>query len=164
VLCPLVSQLGQRFGAGDAHADGDTNIPGNGSLYGPAKLQQVFRSSFDPQEGFVDAVNLQPGGVPAQQFHDACADVAIELVIAGLRNQAPFLRTRGELEPGLAGRDAKGLGFRGAGDGAAVIVGEYDQRFSLEGGIEGAFGAGVKAVHVHVRNLRHLPHDGWSGH
>jgi hypothetical protein len=86
----------------------------------------TMETAFDAEEGLVDAVDLQPGRVPAQQFHHPGADVPVELVVAGSRDQAPFLGHGGEFEPRLTHGDAQGFGFGGAGDGTAVVVGEHD--------------------------------------
>ena len=60
--------------------------------------------------------------------------------------------------------DTEGLGFGGAGDGTAVVVGEHDDGSALQGWIKRPLGRGVETVHIHMRDLRHMPHHRWLRH
>jgi hypothetical protein len=53
-----------------------------------------------------------------------------------------------DLEPGRAHLDAQRFGFVRAGNGAAVVVGEDDERAVLQPGLEDAFAAAVEVVAV----------------
>lgn len=149
VFGPLVGQLGQRLGAGDANADGNTDVPAHRCLHGVAHPMELLRGAADAQERLINAVDLQPGRGAAEELHHPCADVPIQLVVAGQRDEPPFLGPRRELEPGLAEGDPEGLGLGGTGDRTAVIIGQHHERTALQGRVEGAFGAGIEAVHVH---------------
>ena len=55
------------------------------------------------------------------------------------------VRAAGSKAPYL---DAQGLGFVTAGNGAAVVVGQHDQRPALQPGLEDAFAGDVEVVAV----------------
>ncbi|MCY1213694.1 hypothetical protein D9M72_254860 [compost metagenome] len=63
VLRPLVGQLRESLGIGNSHADRHPDVAADSRLDGLSQTQELIRGPFDSQEGFIDAVNLQPGRV-----------------------------------------------------------------------------------------------------
>lgn len=159
VLGPFVGQFRQGFGGGDPDADGHADVPPDRGLHLPSQGEEFGGGAFDAEEGLVDAVDLKPGRVAAEQFHDPGADVTVELVVAGQGNESPFLGPGCEFEPGLAHGDAEGFGFGGAGDGAAIVIGQNDHGPAFQRRVECPFRGGIEAVHVHMRDLRQVPHQ-----
>jgi hypothetical protein len=82
------------------------------------------------------------------QAHHAVAHVAVEREVGREGDESGFIFEVADLEPGRAHLDAQRFGFVRAGNGAAVVVGEDDERAVLQPGLEDAFAAAVEVVAV----------------
>jgi hypothetical protein len=112
------------------------------------------RDRLDAQEALVDAVNLDLRGESGEDRRDAPAHVAVERVVARKRLDAVALRQPLELIPGGAHLHPQRLHFVAAGDDAAIVVGEHDDRRAGDSRIEGALAGHEKIVAIDQRELR----------
>lgn len=75
-----------------------------------------------PQECFVNGVDLGPHGHPGQQPHDPRRHFAVQLVVAGTGCEPDLVGGGLEFEPRVPKRDAQVLGLLTHGDTTAVII------------------------------------------
>jgi hypothetical protein len=83
-----------------------------------------------------------------QHLHDAGADVAVERVITGADNDALGVHALAADMLGLAHEDAQRLGLVAAGDDAAVVVGEHDNRPAAQLRLKQRFAGSVEVIAV----------------
>src|SRR5262249_48058656 len=122
--------------------------------------QAKLSDAGEVQERLVDRVDFDVGGELLQRLHDAAAHVAVEGVIGREYGDAVLGGQGADLEIRIAHPEAEGLGFVGAGDHAAVVVGQDDHRPVVDGGVEDPLAGRVENVAIdqgeHARSV--FPH------
>ncbi len=150
LLGDVVCHLGQRLGGGDARRDRDARP----ARHRAAKLGgvggvAVGRDVGQVEKRLVDAVFLHLGAEQPQHLHDTPAHVAVKRVIAGEYRDAVPLDLLLDLEIRVAHLEAEGLGLVAAGDHAAVIVGQHDDRAVAQRGVEYPLARRIKVIAIH---------------
>ena len=113
---------------------------------GRERLELRKRPVFHGQERLVDTVDLQAGRVEPEDLHDPPAHVAVERVVGAEHLHAPLPEPFPPLELGGTHGDAERLGFPGASNHAAVVVGEHDHGQALQTRLEDALTRAVEGV------------------
>ena len=168
LFCHAVGDLGQCLGRAKADADWDAGLLSDGVpdvLTGNA--QSFLAGQRQPDKGLVDGINLNLGLQMAQYLHDPLGHVAIQSIIGGKDSDSVPLDQGLALEIWLPHLDAQGLGLVGAGDDAAVVVGEHHHRLPLKLWVEHPFAGAIEIVAVdqgkdgwHETGLQGVDHEG----
>ena len=129
--------FGEGFGGGDAERDGYADALADMvcELF-EVGLAPVGGEVVDVEVGFVDGVLLERGGVLREEAHDAAGKVGVECEVGGESGNAVLRDERAYLIERHAHLNAERLGFVGARDDTAVVVGEDDDRSAFEVGVE----------------------------
>ena len=96
------------------------------------------------EERLVDGVDLDVGAERVEAVHDAAGEVGVELVVRAEHLHAVRLKLLADLEERGAHGDAERLHLLGAGDDAAVVVGEHGDWRVFEVGAEEALAGDVE--------------------
>jgi len=127
---------------------------------GAGAAHQVTADAAEVNKAFVDGIDLLVVAQACGQAHHAVAHVAVEREVGRQGDESGFFFEVADLEPGRTHLDAQRFGFVRAGNGAAVVVGEDDERAVLQPGLEDAFAAAVEVVAV---DEGELGRGGWGG-
>lgn len=167
-LGQAVGDLGQGFGGAKADGDRDAGLLPDGLpdvLAGPA--QGLLAGQRQPDKGLINGIDLHFGLQPAQYLHDPLGHVAVQGIIGGEDPDPVALNQGFAAEIWLPHLDAQPLGLVGAGDDAAVVVGERHHRLPLKLGVEHPFAGDVEVVAVdqgkdggHGLSLQGVDHEG----
>ena len=142
----MVGELGQGLGRADPDADRDAELAVHRGAQGGG-VAGVIGDLRDIEETFIDRIGFHPARKRLANHAEAAVHVAIEFHLARAHPHRAPLR-RGQLEHGHPHADAEGLGLRAAGDGAAVIAGEDDDRLVPERGIEHPLAAHIEILGI----------------
>ena len=148
LFAQLGRHLGQGLGGGYAHRqrDGGESAAGAGELLGIGVKIHVH--ALEVQEGFVNRIHFHAGREVAQHFLHPAGHIPIQREIGGENGYLVLADQRFDLEIGVPHPDAQGLGFVGAGNGTAVVVGEDDDRSAVQFRTEYPFAGCEKVVAV----------------
>ena len=117
----------------------------------------------EPDEALVDGVTEILGGFLPDDSHHAGGQFAVELVVGREDGDLLVGELLLQLEVREACLDAEFLGLVGAGDDAAVVVGEDDDGFAVEVGPEDPLAGHVAVVAVDDAVHRAISSSyGWS--
>ena len=103
-------------------------------------------------------VPIDLGREPDQHPVHPPAHVAVERVVGGEDPDAVPLDQPAQLEGGLAHLHPERFHLLRAGDGAAIVVGEHQDRHAQELGVEGALAGDVEVVAVDQGERARLGH------
>ena len=157
LLGQVVGEFGERFGRADPYAHRQPGpLPDTGAdqlAHSDGTAIQLHHG-FDPQEGLVDAVDLQLRAEIAQDAAHPVAHVAIERVVGREGQDAVLPGQLLQLKPRGAHLDTERLDLVAAGHGTAIVVREHHHRDAFESGLKDALAGDVEVVDVHQRKLR----------
>ena len=167
LLGDAVGHLGQRFGGGNAHRNGDARMLDDGlaERLGVGGKADGLKPR-EVEEGLVDGVHLEVGRKAPQRFHHAVAHVAVEGVVGREYGDAVLGYQLSNLKGRYTHLHPSRLRLVRSGDDAAVVVAEHHHGLSPEGGVEHALARGVEVVAVNQRNHASPPYpsDGCRNH
>ena len=107
------------------------------------------------EETFIDTVDLDMRRGLGEQAHYPLGQIAIERIVGGQHRDIVAFDDGPHLEQRHAHGDAEPLRFRRAGDDAAVIVGEHDNRAAGQVRLEDALARDVEIVAIGEAERRH---------
>jgi len=145
----VVGNFRERFGRADADGDRDAGVAPHRRPYQTGILCQT--AALEPgqvEKGLVDAVELDFRGKGAQRVHDAAAHVAVQRIVGAEHGDAVTGQFLAVEVVGIAHREAEGFGLIAAGDEAAVVVRQHDDRSAFQGRLKDPLTADVKIVRV----------------
>jgi hypothetical protein len=142
----FVGEFGQDFGGGKTNADGDAGVALDGGADVATQRCPVGFGS-EAEKGFVDGIDFEGRGEVAQRGHHPAAHVAIKGVVGAEGVDAGFEFGAGQV-PDFTHSDAASLGFGGAGNDAAVVVGKDNDGLAFQLGLENAFAGAVERVAI----------------
>ncbi len=150
---PLVGQLGQHLGGGDAHRHRQPQPALHVAAQGLPPGGEIAAASTRPgpvqqAEGLVDRVDLQRLHPLLQHGHQPLAHVGVEGVVGAAHAYPLPLQLALHLEVGLAHGDAEGAGLGAARHDATVVVGEHHQGPADHGRIHHRLAGGIEVVAV----------------
>lgn len=146
----VVGEFGKSFGGGDTDAGGDAGgafdelDDGAGFFFGTDGIE-VFKED----EGFVDGVDFDVLEVFFDEAHDTFGDVAVEGEVGGEAFDVCAVDDVFYFKEWGAHGDAEGFGFVGAGDDAAIVIGEDDDGMVLQVRVEEPFAGYEEVVAVY---------------
>ncbi|MCY1309380.1 hypothetical protein D9M70_594700 [compost metagenome] len=114
----------------------------------PGPLHQVAAHPLKSDEGLIDRIDLLGWAQPRSQAHHPVAHVAVQREVGRQSHQTRFLLQMLDPEPRCSHLDAQVLGFVGARDGAAVVVGENDDRPAVQAGTEHPLARDIEIVAI----------------
>ena len=148
-LGPLVGQLAEHLGRGHPQRDRDAGALQDVSADTQAKgLGIVVGHVGEPQESFVDRVDLEVTRLLAEGGHDAFGEIPVDREIG--REDAHTVGFTGatHFEIRCAHRDAQRLRFGRTRHHAAIIVRQDHDRHADQRRVEGALARGVEVIAV----------------
>ena len=130
--------LGECFGGADADADRDAGpLPCTVRRIWAARASHgVVGKAAEIEERFIDGIDFDARGELLERLHHPLAHVAVERVVARKHGDAVPDDLRPYLEIRIAHLEAEGFGLVAAGDDAAVVVRQHDDRPRADGGVE----------------------------
>ena len=144
-----VGDLGQGLGGTKADGDRDTGLLPNGVPDVLAGYTQgLLAGQRQPNKRLINGIDLNFGLQAAQYLHDPLGHVAVQGIVGGKDPDPVTLDQWFALEIWLTHLDAQGLGLVGAGDDAAVVVGEHHHRLALKLWVEHPFAGDIEVVAV----------------
>ena len=148
-LRDVVRELGEGLGAADPDAGRDAD-PSPDRLAQVAGIgdQVAAREAGQVEEALVDRVDLDVRAERAIHLVHAGGHVAIEGVVRREHGDAFAPAQIADHEIRRAHADPERLGLGGAGDGAAVVVGQHDDRPLRKPAIEHPLAGAVKRIAV----------------
>ena len=146
-----VGQLGQCFGRGHP----DRNRDAGPFFYPHAHLTgrslELFGIHFaEVDEGLVHRIDfhLLIACEFSQRFHDAPAEITIQIVVRGEDGDVVLMDERACFEEGNAHGDAEFFGFVTACNDASVVVAEYHNGMMEQPGLKKSFAGTIETVAV----------------
>lgn len=100
------------------------------------------------EKGLINGIDLHLRLKPTQQRHHPAGDIAVQGVVGGKNLHPLGLEQLLALEIRGAHGNAQGLGLVGAGNDAAVIVGQHHHRFADELRIKEPLTGGIEIIAV----------------
>jgi len=150
-------QLGQRFGAAQAHRDRQAYVAFDGGAHLVREGLRLFLAGHD-EETLIDAVFFAVGGQGSHESMEAIAEGVVPGKVAfdedGMRALLNSLGQR------FAGLDAKLLQFQAAGNDKVGLVGEDPYRLANQKPVTHLSSGSVKGINIHMaKHLERQQHD-----
>ena len=151
-LGDVTGDLGQGLGPGDAdrYRNAGPAFDGGADIL-TVSLQPASLKAGQVEECLVDGIKLDIGGKGLKGTHYAGRHVAVQWVVGGIDLNVVTADFAARLEQRFAHGDAERFGLVGAGNDAAVVVGQHDDRAALQVGREDPFTGNEKIVAIDQR-------------
>ena len=115
------------------------------------------RQAVEIEEALVDTVDLDARRLGGQDAHHPFRQIAIERVVRGQHRDIVAFDEALRLEQRDAHGDAERLGLLGAGDDAAIVVGQHDDGAAGERRLEHPLARGIEVVAIDQADRGHGP-------